>query len=174
MNRFTHGLGNKLQQVRLDQPEIEEEEVELEQTVGMECAQQIPKTKAQNMYKSLRDKNYNWNQVRDKYTTQQLESMKTWLADSKLNDPTILNNNEEHADFNKLNKYQRFTYDIVKKHREENKQLLMILLGSAGTGKSFTVSALTKLNLGKIKKASPTAKAAFLINGIIIYLLFKN
>ncbi len=59
---------------------------------------------------------------------------------------------------------QRFTYDIVKRYKED-KQLLMIILGTAGTGKSFTVSALTKLKLGKIKKASPTAKAAFMING---------
>jgi pantothenate kinase-related protein Tda10 len=39
---------------------------------------------------------------------------------------------------------QRFTYDIVKRYKED-KQLLMIILGTAGTGKSFTVSALTKL-----------------------------
>jgi hypothetical protein len=139
----------------------------------MQCAQQIPKTKAQNIYDSLKDKNYNWSHVREKYTTDQLESMKTWLAEAKLNDPLNCNENAEFADFEKLNKYQRFTYDIVKKHKEEEKQLLMILLGSAGTGKSFTVSALTKLNEGKIKKASPTAKAAFLINGQTIHSLFN-
>ena len=91
-----------------------------------------------------------------------------------MNDPHNCNENEEYADFEKLNKYQRFTYDIVKKHKEEEKQLLMILLGSAGTGKSFTVSALTKLNERKIKKASPTAKAAFLINGQTIHSLFNK
>jgi len=49
----------------------------------------------------------------------------------------------------------------------------MILLGSAGTGKSFIVSALTRINEGKIKKASPTAKAAFLNNGQTIHNLFN-
>jgi hypothetical protein len=33
---FTHGLGKKLQQVRTEQPEEEEEEVE--KTIGMQCA----------------------------------------------------------------------------------------------------------------------------------------
>jgi len=131
----------------------------------MECAQQIPKTKAQNMYEALKDKNYDWKQVRNKYTLEQLESMKTWLNETKNNDPNNYNNQESYTDFQKLNKMQRFTYDIVKQYKEEDKQLLMILLGTAGTGKSFTVSALTKLKLGKIKKASPTAKAAFMING---------
>ena len=93
---FTHGLGKKLQQVRTEQPEEEEEEEEeLELTIGMQCAQQIPKTKAQNIYESLKDKNYNWSHVREKYTTDQLESMKTWLAEAKLNDPLNCNENEE-------------------------------------------------------------------------------
>jgi DNA replication protein DnaC len=49
----------------------------------------------------------------------------------------------------------------------------MILLGTAGTGKSFTVSAITKLKEEHIKKASPTAKAAFLINGDTLHSLFN-
>ncbi len=117
----------------------------------MECAQQIPKTKAQNMYEALKDKNYDWKQVRNKYTLEQLESMKTWLNETKNNDPNNYNNQESYTDFQKLNKMQRFTYDIVKQYKEEDKQLLMILLGTAGTGKSFTVSALTKLKQTKIR-----------------------
>ena len=44
--------------------------------------------------------------------------MKNWLAEAKLNDPLNWNENEEYADIEKL-KYQRFTNDIVKKHKEE-------------------------------------------------------
>ena len=38
-------------------------------------------------------------------------------------------------------------------------------IGSAGTGKSFTVAAITKMMREKLKKAAPTAKAAFIIHG---------
>ena len=41
----------------------------------------------------------------------------------------------------------------------------MILLGTADTGKLFTVAAITQLYLGIIKRACPIAKAAFLIKG---------
>jgi excinuclease UvrABC helicase subunit UvrB len=44
----------------------------------------------------------------------------------------------------------------------------MILLGTAGTGKSFTVAAISKLKANTIIRASPTAKAAFLILGKLI------
>lgn len=43
--------------------------------------------------------------------------------------------------------------------------MLMILLGTAGTGKSLTVSAISKLKIGQIKRACFTAKAAFIIKG---------
>jgi excinuclease UvrABC helicase subunit UvrB len=41
----------------------------------------------------------------------------------------------------------------------------MIMLGTAGTGKSFTVAAISKLTINTIIRACPTAKAAFLIQG---------
>lgn len=64
-----------------------------------------------------------------------------------------------------LNRLQRFTYNLIAEYKDKDKQLLMILLGTAGTGKSFTVVAITQLYLGILKKACPTAKAAFLIHG---------
>ncbi len=64
-----------------------------------------------------------------------------------------------------LNRLQLFTYKLIEEFKKKNEQILMILLGTAGTGKSFTVAALTKLYLGILKRACPTAKAAFLIIG---------
>jgi hypothetical protein len=64
-----------------------------------------------------------------------------------------------------LNRLQLFTYKLIEEFKKKNEQILMILLGTAGTGKSFTVAALTKLYLGILKRACPTAKAAFLIKG---------
>jgi hypothetical protein len=49
----------------------------------------------------------------------------------------------------------------------------MILLGTAGTGKSFTINALSTY-LGKhLKKAAPTAKAAFVIKGETLHSLLN-
>jgi DNA replication protein DnaC len=106
-------------------------------------------------------------------TNNQLETMKNWLEHQIVLDPgqDILEN--VNVNPNQLNKYQRFTYDLIDKFNKEKKKLLMILLGTAGTGKSFTVSAITKLKEGHIKKASPTAKAAFLINGDTLHSLFN-
>ena len=99
--------------------------------------------------------------------------MKNWLEHQIELDPgqDILEN--VNVNPNQLNKYQRFTYDLIDKFNKEKKKLLMILLGTAGTGKSFTVSAITKLKEGHIKKASPTAKVAFLINGDTLHSLFN-
>ncbi len=49
----------------------------------------------------------------------------------------------------------------------------MILLGTAGTGKSFTINALSTY-LGKhLKRAAPTAKAAFIIKGETLHSLLN-
>ena len=68
-----------------------------------------------------------------------------------------------------LNKLQRLTFNLIEEYKNKNEQLLMILLGTAGTGKSYTVAAITKLYIGILKRACPTAKAAFLINGLFKY-----
>ncbi|RNA36050.1 ATP-dependent DNA helicase pif1 [Brachionus plicatilis] len=55
----------------------------------------------------------------------------------------------------------------------DRKKKLMILLSTADTGKSFTVSALSKLKIGQIKKASTTAKAALIIKGDALHSFLK-
>jgi len=47
----------------------------------------------------------------------------------------------------------------------------MILTGTAGSGKSFTVYAISTFLNGIIKRAAPTAKAAFLIKGETLHAL---
>ena len=95
--------------------------------------------------------------------------MSNWLniekeKDQDLNEEEIIND----VNPDQLNHCQRFTYDLIDKFNKEKKQMLMILLGTAGTGKSFTVSAISKLKTGQIKRACPTAKAAFIIKGLIL------
>lgn len=127
----------------------------------------MPKTKIQNQMEGLINHNYNWQIIRDKYTLDQLNQMSYWLSIEKEKDKD-LNEDEIIDDVNpsQLNKCQKFTFNLIDKFNNEKKQMLMILLGTAGTGKSFTVSAISKLKVGQIKRACPTAKAAFIIKGI--------
>ena len=47
-----------------------------------------------------------------------------------------------------------------------------MIIGTAGTGKSFTISAISYLLKNKLKRAAPTGKAAFLIRGSTVHQLF--
>lgn len=49
----------------------------------------------------------------------------------------------------------------------------MIINGSAGTGKSFTIFALSHLLKDQVKRSAPTAKAAFIIKGQTIHSRFN-
>ena len=49
----------------------------------------------------------------------------------------------------------------------------MIIIGTAGTGKSYTVSAISHYLKNSLKRAAPTGKAAFIINGETIHSLFQ-
>jgi ATP-dependent exoDNAse (exonuclease V) alpha subunit len=142
----------------------------------MTLAQQMPKTKEQKALNSLVTPNDNihWENIKKKYTRRQLNDMPNWIVEQREIDNDIIeNNNNQAINLNNLNTIQKFTYNLVDKFHKENKQLLMILLGTAGTGKSFTVSALSQLKNNILKRASPTGKAAFLINGETLHSLFN-
>ena len=103
--------------------------------------------------------------------------MKDWITAQKvINKESIEESDEELPDVSpeELNRLQLFTYKLIDEFKQKNEQLLMIFLGTAGTGKSFTVAAINKLYLGIIKRACPTAKAAFLITGKIFVLFLLN
>jgi hypothetical protein len=142
----------------------------------MSLAQQMPKTKEQKALNSLVTPNDNvhWENIKNKYTTQQLEQMPNWIIEQReLDNDMIENNTNQQINIKDLNTIQKFTYNLVENFQKEKKQLLMILLGTAGTGKSFTVAALSQLKKNILKRASPTGKAAFLINGETLHSLFN-
>ena len=75
-----------------------------------------------------------------------------------------------------LNQRQRFAYEIVSAHKDglrQRKPLRMMVLGTAGTGKSWLVNALSHLLGGRIRRAAPTGMAAFLIGGSTLHSLLK-
>ena len=73
-----------------------------------------------------------------------------------------------------LNEMQRFAYRLVEYfNKTGNIQLLLLLIGEGGTGKTFTIYGLSKLIGIKLKRCAPTAKAAFLIKGQTLHSLFR-
>jgi len=72
--------------------------------------------------------------------------MPNWIIEQReLDNDMIENNTNQQINIKDLNTIQKFTYNLVENFQKEKKQLLMILLGTAGTGKSFTVAALSQL-----------------------------
>ena len=64
-----------------------------------------------------------------------------------------------------LNQMQFFVYRLVEHFNNLSKQLLLMVNGEDGTGKSFTIFALCALLNSHLKRCSPTAKAALLLKG---------
>ena len=60
-----------------------------------------------------------------------------------------------------LNERQRNCFDVVKHHFENGGDpLRMMVLGTAGTGKSYLVYALSSLLGGFLRRAAPTGMGA--------------
>jgi len=55
--------------------------------------------------------------------------MPNWINRHQEIDMSINTREEDDIDIDKLNQYQRFTYNMINKYNNEKKQLLMILLG---------------------------------------------
>ena len=92
--------------------------------------------------------------------------------------------NEENApsnlpsiDLQTLNDMQHKAYNLVKSHYEnvdDNKeQLLLIVLGVAGTGKSYLINAIKQLLHEKCAVCAPTGKASFNIKGVTLHSLLR-
>lgn len=114
----------------METPDIfDENEETAVQTEGMMCAQQLPKSMYSEKFDKLVDKEYDWNQIKHNYSEIQLESMPNWINRQQEIDMSINTREEDDIDIEKLNQYQRFTYNMINKYNNEKKQLLMILLG---------------------------------------------
>jgi ATP-dependent DNA helicase PIF1 len=72
---------------------------------------------------------------------------------------------------------QRFVYDIVNTHfnsiSSNREPLRLIIVGVAGTGKSYLINALRNLLQGKCTVTATTGKASYNIRGVTIHSLVK-
>lgn len=121
------------------------------------------------------DLKYDWVSRRNNYSEHQLENFFNFISIQKQLNNHNNNNNQSLPVVlpEQLNVEQRFAYNIVKHHLDNDSQLLLLIIGTAGTGKSFTICAISRLLSIKLKRAAPTGKAAFLICGETCHQLFN-
>ncbi|CAF1045089.1 unnamed protein product [Brachionus calyciflorus] len=100
------------------------------------------------------DNTYDFLSHRKKYTTEQCELIENrWIDQQKklFSEKTEILNETTDVNKDDLNSEQKLAFKIVENYQKLNKQLLLIINGTAGTGKSFTIKAISdflKSNLG--------------------------
>ena len=106
------------------------------------------------------------------------DKLLSWLHEVK--NSTVIPPAVVHAvDISTLSKTQRKAYDIVYRHTfgdSQQEQLLMIVVGTAGTGKSYLINAIRQLysqldSFQRVKITAPTGIAASNIYGCTVYSL---
>ena len=120
---------------------------------------------------------YNWQQDRTGYTEQQIGEMSAWIKAQKELGTHINNKYHQIVDVNSFSEMQKHAYDIVKNHSEDcstnTDPLCLIVVGGAGTGKSYLINALRNLLGSKYTITATTGKASYNIRGVTVYSLLK-
>ena len=83
----------------------------------------------------------------------------------------------EVVDINSFREMQGLAYNIVKSHfydvSSEKEPLCLIIIGVAGTGKSYLINAIRNLLQDKCSVTATTGKASYNIRGITVHSLLK-
>lgn len=89
-----------------------------------------------------------WQRERSKYNLQQIGDMPHWINMQKSENNVLPHSNVTEVDIETLNTAQRTAYEIVRKHfsckthNPDKSQLLMVLTGMGGSGKSYVIDAI--------------------------------
>jgi Cdc6-like AAA superfamily ATPase len=122
---------------------------------------------------------YDWSLHRNNYSSEQLICMRDFIRSRKLLHSQLNNinidceNNIPIVNEHDLNEMQHFAYKLVQYFTSNQEQLLLIINGEGGTGKTHLIYEISKLLKNKLKRCAPTAKAAFLIKGQTLHSLFR-
>ena len=121
------------------------------------------------------DSTHDWHQDRAQYSDQQIHEMPTWIKNKK--DNHIMNEQYEVVDINSFREMQGLAYNIVKSHfydvSSEKEPLCLIIIGVAGTGKSYLINAICDLLQDECSVTATTGKASYNITGITVDSLLK-
>ena len=119
---------------------------------------------------------HDWHQDRANYAEQQIHEMPTWIKARK-DAPITIDEQYEVVDTNSFSEMQKLVYNIVKCHFDDQlcdkEPLCLVIIGVAGTGKSYLINAIRNLLQGKCAVTATTGKAAYYIRGATEYSLLK-
>ena len=99
--------------------------------------------------------------------------MPFWIENQKRNTSKEERIHQKVIDTDLLNKRQKFIYDIVANNLNDSKQLLIIITGQAGSGKSFLIDSLRQLLGESCNVCSYFGTAAFNIQGQTLHNVLK-
>ena len=89
--------------------------------------------------------NYNWQLDSTKYSEQDRGEMPNWIKMEKGDSSSVTRNSQKLT--NSFSEIQKFAYDIMINHSnspaESRSPLLVIIIGEAGTGKSYLINAIS-------------------------------
>ena len=123
------------------------------------------------------DINDDWSEGRNNYSDQLIGEMPNWITKHR----EILSSapTPQNIDTTRLTTMQQKAYNIIQTHYMVSKSgnkidsLNLIIIGEAGTGKSFLIFAIRSLLQDCCYTTATTGKAAYNINGITIHSLLK-
>lgn len=115
-----------------------------------------------------------WQSFRENYSEEQIGNMVSWL--DKKRSETLSENCEATFDVNvdSLNEAQRKAFNIIFNHEmNPSEQLLMMIIGLAGSGKSYLINSIRALLKKKCVVSAYFGIAAFNIKGQTLHSLLK-
>jgi hypothetical protein len=115
-----------------------------------------------------------WQTDKRKYTIQEVGEMPSWIRTKQAE--LSQHSHTSQVDVSTFSDMQRFAYNIIKTHSENSSgvnQLLLIIIGIAGTGKSYLIHAIRNLLQARCAITATTGKASYNISGKTIHSLLK-
>jgi ATP-dependent DNA helicase PIF1 len=170
--------------------EIEEEQEEEFRYDWMHLAELGPNTHIQidaDLGSRDMDRNHNWtNEAQQRYSSEDLANVNDFVkqAASDNNNGNIRNDKDStEINYDSLNQKQKTIFKRIEKHYEDTilgqqvEPLRIIVMGTAGTGKSYVIKAIRarlramaeKDGKSPVLVIAPTGVAAFNINGSTIH-----
>ena len=131
------------------------------------------------------DRNHDWvNDAQKNYSREDLSNVREFLSQASTNVKEVSRgNDEDNVDIQNLNQKQKTVHQRIVKHYQDiisgnqPEPLRIIVMGTAGTGKSYLIRTIRKqLNMmagndtnTPIRVIAPTGVAAYNINGATVH-----
>ena len=118
----------------------------------------------------------NWENDNNKYADHEIKEMPSWIKTKQDTSHTVIDFQHHNVDIDTFTNMQRNAYNLVKEHSEQaspKEPLLLIIIGVAGTGKSYLINAIRNLLQYSCAVTATTGKASYNINGCTIHSLLK-